>query len=75
MSSVLYSAFCDLVAADDECDEDARRDEIDERRRRARLNHWCPECHGMRGGPCVFGDEEPEPETEPETDDSEEETP
>lgn len=45
-------------------DEEARRDAIDERRRAARMNHWCEDCRGHSGGPCDFGDDEPEPEEE-----------
>lgn len=31
-----------------------------DRQARARLRHWCRDCLGRRGGPCEFGDEEPE---------------
>lgn len=50
--------------------EDAPSDVLEEmraeRRRRAKANHWCEDCRGHRGGPCDFGEDEPEDETEDE---------
>lgn len=39
-------------------DEDARQEAREQRERRARMNHWCSECRGHRGGPCSFPDDE-----------------
>lgn len=37
-------------------DEDARAEAAAERRQRARMRHWCTECHGNTGpgSPCFI---------------------
>lgn len=44
-------------------DPDLYAEDVAARRQRARLNHWCEECHGHTGpgSPCAI-DEEPGPE-------------
>lgn len=41
----------------DDIPDDVLEEMHAERRRRARIRHWCSECHGMPGGPCIFDDD------------------
>jgi hypothetical protein len=47
-------------------DADLRAEAMQESRERARLNHWCSECHGHTGpgSPCAV-DEEPQEDDSP----------